>query len=282
MITATLTDPAGVQVVGSWDHDGQHSGGDLLTSLVGWVAGVGVESERVSRSSGHGDFPAPTRRTGRTLTMSVLCERDSRAELWALEREFSGLFAEGGTGTLTVDQDGSSLTTQVDLDGEPKPLTNLDAGYVSLEVPLHASDPVLYAPERVTTLHPVGVGVGLRYPLFAGGVLDFGAGVTGDEVIQNLGNTTSYPIVWVYGDFPGGWHLTAGGRSIVWPWPTALTAPVRVDMSGSIWIGPDNVTHLASVRRWVSIPKHGSLSLTLAPIQGGSGWAEVHQRDTYL
>lgn len=281
MITAILETPEGTQLSAQYDHDG-HDSDALLVALHGWAGGVGVRQESIDRL-GHGSFPTPSFRTGRTITLRMVFERDTREDLFQLERDCSGLFHDGGYGELTVVADAQELSCDVCLDGDVKPVVHLDGGYIEVEIPLKSADPFLYAPEQVSFLHPLGTGIGLEYPLFhRGGVLTFGTGVAADDPIRNEGNAEAWPVFLVVGDFPGGFEITVNGRVITWPWPTTKSRPVEVRMDGAIFEAGSNMTHRASRRDWVSIPPGGVIAPEFRALQGGEGWCEVHHRNTYI
>lgn len=189
MITATLVDSGGITLSAQYDHENPGDGDTWLTKLEGWSGGVSVKGDQLSRAT-HGDFALRNYRTRRTITLAFVAERDSREELWALERGISGLFSDGGFGTLEVKQDEDSLSCEVELDGEPKIDVQLDAGVIEVELPLSSPEPWLYAPWNRVQLKPKGVGIGLEYPLFMGGTMAQGSNLIIDpngldpEVVQ--------------------------------------------------------------------------------------------------
>lgn len=286
MFNLRLVDPHGVLIEASSGENGiigQDT--DLLISLDGWTGGVGVRSEKIELGT-HGNFPTPTLRSGRVLTMSIQVYRDN-LEAW--DREISGLFSDGGFASLEVTGGGITLETTVQLDGEVKTVVNLDNGWATAEIPLHASDPFLYGEDRTTFLIPSGMGVGLRYPLYgqvkdSGGnaVLSYGTAVSTRDPVANAGNAPAWPVIVVVGDWSAGFDLSVGDRVISWPHPTAPQSPVEIDMRGKIRVGGMDQTQMASRRDWSSIPPRGEIYPVLTPVQAGSGWAEVHVRDTYL
>lgn len=281
MIRAILEDSAGVTISAEYDHDGQ-AGADLLTGLSGWSGGVGIRTESIDRL-GHGQFPMPSYRTGRTITLDVMLERDSRTDLWALERGVSGLFADGGFGTLTVEADERRLHSTVRLDGDVKATVHLDGGYLEVQVPLQAPDPHLYSDMRTTTLRPTGAGIGLVYaPFTVGGVITFGSDITGQEWVWNDGNADSFPSFVVNGNFPGGFRVGLGDRVVTWPRPVFDGTPVLVDMTGTVLAGGFDQSHYLTSRDWASIGPESIETPRFEPLQGGTGWCEVRHRDTYL
>lgn len=283
MTQALLTDSRGVTISATTGEAG-HIDPDatLLTDLSGWYGGVGVRTHRTDRLT-HGDFSPPSTRSSRTLTMGIQVQGDSALDLVEWERMVSGLFSDGARGEITVTSEAGILSTEVELDGEVKPVISEDFLWGEAEIPLYAPDPHLYGPEHVTFLRAAEAGVGLVYPLHApSGVLSYGSAIRGADPVVNAGNAEAWPAFLVVGDFPGGASITVGGRSVVWPWPITHGAPVEVRMSGSIWIGDANATSRATRREWSSIPPGGSISPEFAPLQGGTGWCEVHHHDTYI
>lgn len=285
MITVEITDSAGATLTASYDHDGQ-AGRDILTGLSGWTGGVGVRSEDIERLS-HGSFPAPNFRTGRTITVDMLLERDTRAELWALERGVSGLFADGGYGTITVQRDEVTETADVRLDGDVKPVVHLDSGFITVQVPLQAPLPYIYSPWRTSTIRPVGAGIGFEFPplhrdLGKGPVATFGSAVASDDLVWNDGNADAWTRFDVVGTFPGGVAVTVDGHRVTYPWPMFPDMPVVIDMAGAVMVSGVDQSHLLGERDWAPVPAHSISKVALHPLQGGTGWATVHHRDVKI
>ena len=281
MIRAVLTDATGKEFTLSYDHDGQDSH-DLLTNLVGWIGGVGVRPDVTDRLT-HGSFDGSYTRTSRTISVEAICERSDRDELWHLERALSGLFDNGGHGTLEVLQDDLTLVSTVRLDGEVKVTTNLDAGYLSVQIPLFAADPHLYGKWRESLLRPVGSGVGLVYPIFEpAGVVSFGSAIDVTEPIWNDGNATAYPQFEVVANAPGGFAISMGGCRVTYPWPTFPDSPVVVDMAGSVLVSGVDQSHFLGERAWTGIESGTMEYPSFDLLRGGDGWATVRHRDVYI
>ncbi len=254
----------------------------LNGEIKGWVGGYTMRGENQERA-GHGSFPTTRTRSPRTLELPLRVHAESWAAANVEKRRLSALLADGESATLRVEESGvPALEAVVERTGEILP-SRVSPSTFGLSVPLTAPDPVLYGDERVTFLHPMGTGIGLRYPLFSpAGVLNYGTGITSNDPVFNGGNVEAWPTYLVVGDFPGGARITVAGRTVEWPWPINRGAPLEVRMAGSVWIGGTNVTHRATVRQWSSIPPGGSVSPDFSPLQGGDGWCEVHHRDTYM
>lgn len=286
MITVRIEDPSGVTLSAGYDLDHQ-DGADLLTGLSGWSGGVGVRRETLDRLS-HGSFPTPTTRTGRTLTVDMMLERETETELWALERGISGLWADGGYGTLAVKTGyEDEYTAEVTLDGEPKIAVNLDGGYLTAQIPLFAPQPYIYGPWRETSVRPVDSGVGLTYPLLGGSltgsdVLTFGSEVASEAYVWNDGNAPAYAEATVYADAPGGFRLEIGDGYLVWPRPTYSDVPVTVSMAGYVLVGGVRQTYFSTDRKWAATPPASLALPTFSLLQGGTGFATVRHRDTSI
>lgn len=252
----------------------------VVEDLSGWFGGVGVKSDRTARL-GHGDFSAPNLRTGRSMTLTLVWVGDSVTRDYA-SRALSGIFGEGDVGEVTARVGDLTLTaSEVTLDGEIE-VAEVGTLAVRAQVPLHAADPRLYAPIQESYLRPVGAGVGLEYALFASGVLSYGTAIRQDVAVTNNGSVTAYPTFWVGGDLPGGFRITANGKTVEWPWPVVASAPVRVESSGSIWIGDTNVTARATIRQWMPIVSGATIAPRFHALQGGDGWCRVMHQDAYI
>lgn len=282
MITAKLTDSAGVEITATYDHENPDSGNTWLTKLDGWTGGVSVKGEQLGRS-GHGDFSLPNKRSRRNLTLGFMAERDSRAELWQLERGLSGLFADGGFGTLQITQDGLVQYCDVELDGEVKPIVQLEAGVLEAEIPLSAPVPWIYGEWKQAQLRPQDQGIGLAYDLFSvDGVLTYGTDIDSEHSVWNDGNAPSYPVYTVYADTTGGFRIRQGDSFVTWPMPTFKDVPVEVHMSGKVMVSGFDQSHVLSDRGWAPIPAHSMEKASFELLRGGSGWATVAFRDTSI
>ena len=288
MITVKLVDSKGLTLEANYDHDEVSFEEALLTNLVGWTSGNDVRMDLAERM-GDGDYFTPSTRSGRTLTWSLNYELLSRRELWDLDRRISGLFRDGGLGTLSVDHDGEVLHAEVSLDGPPKTELNVDAGYLIAEIPLFAPEAFIYGDEVKVSLLPAGTGIGLEYPLHGPvvnhqgePVLSYGEDRTTNDPVTNTGNADAAPIYTVVGDYPTGFKLQVRDRVINWPIPTSPQAPVVINMEGYITVGGYDQTEMATVREWSVIEPGETVFPLFSPHQSGVGYCEVSLRPTYL
>lgn len=267
-------------------NDGRGKGSEsradwIVEDVAGWYGGAGVRAETVARLQ-HGDFPARAWREGRSMTLhgAVVCadsdERDRQ------ERAISGMAWDGQYGALECDDGNAVLSTSVRLDAAPQ-VVKIGVTALKFQIPLKAASPFLFGEWRESILRPVGAGVGLEYPLFRrGGVLTFGTAIDTTEPVWNDGNAVSYPRFVVTADAPGGFAITLNGKRVAFPWPVFSDAPVVVDMAGSVTVSGVDQSHLVSDRGWVGVEPGGVAYPSFDLLRGGTGWATVQHRDTYI
>ena len=116
------------------------------------------------------------------------------------------------------------------------------------------------------------------------GPLDFGSAVNYGDTITNYGNATAYPTHVITGDFPGGVSLMQNKGTITFPWPLTKLTPLRIEASGSAWIGDTNVTARLTARDFnkFAIEPGGVASPRLTALQGGEGHLSSIVRDTFI
>lgn len=264
-----LTDPLGVVVEASINDPRATS----ILSTLGLYGGLGVRVDKQDRLT-DGTVPARVARTGRAWTPGgrIIGLSDQGVVEWALR--IGGLFGgsdNDSTGLLEISQGDLQLHAEVQLDGEPKIDAARDLGYVVWEIPLCSPDPHLYGPPSSVLLIQQGVGVGLRYPLFAtvdGGVLHFGTAVEQSAVLTNTGNAIAYPTYVITGDLPSGFTIAQGAGLVRFDGSCTADAPVTVDMAGSVTVGGHDRTWLCGEAHWGGVAPGQSLSPTFSAPQG--------------
>ena len=256
-----------------------------LEDITGWYGGVGVRLERTDRY-GHGSFSSRGWRSERVMTLkaSVICATADVRDL--VERELSGILWDGEDGVLTVEESsGRELHTTVALDGSPD-IVKVGTRALKVNIPLVSDDPFLYGPWREQSVMPVGAGVGFEFPPFSrdlgkGGVITFGAAIEDDVSVWNEGNADSAVQFEVVANSVG-FALGLGNRRITYPWPTYPDIPLTVDMAGSLTVGGIDQTHLLETRQWSMVPPGGAARPFFELLNGGTGWATVRHRDTFI
>lgn len=259
------------------------SGGEsawIVNDVAGWYGGSGVRGDVTARL-GHGDFVERGYREGRVLTLhgTVACE-SSDVRDWQ-ERNLSGMAGDGDWCDLTCDDGSAVLSTRVRLDGAPQ-IVKVGTTALRFQLPLRSDSPFLFGPWRESSLQPVGAGVGFEFPPFSrAGVISFGSAVSTDERIWNEGNAESAPVFTVTADSPG-FAVSVGDNRVTYPWPTFIDIPVTVDMAGAVYVGGVDQSHLLGERRWGTVPPGSIESVRFEFLNGGTGWATVRHRDTFI
>lgn len=282
--TAVLTQSDG----GTWSLSGKPAAADsewYVEDVNGWYGGSGVRGETTARL-GHGDFVERGYREGRSLTLhgTVACTSPDIRD--RQERNISGMAWDGDWATLTCDDGDSVLSTRVRLDGAPQ-VVKVGLQVLKFQIPLRADSPFLHGPWRESIIRPAEAGVGFEFPPLArdlgrGPVVTFGTAVDTDDLVWNDGNADSWARFTVTGTFPGGVALSVDGHRVTYPWPTFPDIPVTVDMAGAVTVGGVDQSHLLGERDWAPVPARSISKVALQPLQGGTGWATVQHRDTYM
>lgn len=256
----------------------------ILQDVVGWYGGVGVTGENTQRALSHGLFPAPSRRTGRALTVKGLLifeDEDVRA---LVERRISGLFWDGELGTVIVDDGHLTLSTRAKLDGDID-IERQGTQALQVAVPLLCPDPFLYAQGTTTQVSPPGAGVGFSWAdgVFPGGGVDWREGRNTSARVVNNGNADAYPVITIRGSWPNGFRLTDGRHAVEYPHAVYDQSPVVVDMrAGSVLVRGADQTHKLSRRQWFKVGPGKAITVRVGQFAPSTGWADIVLQDTYI
>jgi len=245
----------------------------------GWWDTPGSEVESEQRL-GHGDFAAKGRWAGRVFVASGLATASTHAELEWMRTALTAVAPDGGTFPVWGRHTGENIGGDFQLIDriEFKPLGPVTASW---QISIHSEDPFLHSAWRESTLQPVGAGVGFEFVPFSRGVISFGTAISTDEWVWNEGNAWSAPQFVVTADSPG-FAIGVGDKRVTYPWPTYMDIPITVDMAGAITVGGIDQSHLLGERGWASVPPGSIESVNFSFLNGGTGWATVRHRDTYI
>ncbi|MFI8597692.1 hypothetical protein ACIGDM_10300 [Rothia koreensis] len=262
-----------------------------IKEVDGWLGGVDVHAENTQRTLSHGLFPAPSLRTGRTMTLEGYLFFSGERDRTIAERFISGILGDGEFGSLVYEVEGArALSSTVKLDGAIK-VTYYQLDTLEFQIPLIAADPFLYGEDQRFQVYPAGYGIGLRYPLFGsteGGVeevISYGtANPNTKAVIENRGNATAYPLIRIVGDMPSGFVLhDSAGHTIEYRSPVWTQSPVEVNNhDGAIYQNNLDQSARATRRQWFNIPAGGTNTVRITALQSGDGYADIIHNDTYL
>lgn len=257
----------------------------VLGDVAGWYTGSGVRRD-IQPAYGHGSFMGPGFRDARYMTVHGKVHCSTTAERDWQERSIGGLFGDGRIGTLWVDDGETQLYTEVGLHGSPQ-VVKVGTKDLVFQIPLVSDTPYLYGEWREVTLFPPDFGVGFEFPplerdLGKGPIVTFGTEVRETAYIWNDGNAPAAPVFTVVADSPSGFSVGFGGRRVTYPRPTFKNVPIEVDMAGAIRVQGRDQTHLVGERGWSVVDPRTMETPVLRFLAGGTGWATVAFRDTYI
>lgn len=255
-------------------------------SPTGWNGGTSQKGSLEERES-EGLFFQKRHPGGRSLELRVRIHLDNvEAAEWE-KVLLSAALADGELGTLTVQSYSMPpLSMGVQRNGDVL-FARVNPFTFDFSIPLLAPDPRKYGPWRESTLRPIGAGVGFEFPPFSrdlgkGPVATFGTAISTDEWVWNDGTAHSWPRFTVTANAPSGFMVALGDKRVTYPWPTFPDIPVTVDMAGAVTVGGFDQSHLLGERGWASIPPQSIETPHFEFLQGGTGWATVQHRDTYM
>lgn len=276
-----LTDQSGRTLVAqAADHP--TGTGDFVRDVPGWYDGVGSDVETLDRITA-GVMVASSRLAARVFSVVGYSVRDTDTEAAEVARHLAALFSDGGAadGQIEAVHDGRTLTCFAQRTGAPTVTLIRPRKRVEWTIPFVAADPHLYGSPQSVLIIQQGAGVGLRFPLFGGGVLSFGAAVAQDAALQNPGNATAYPVYEVTGDLPSGFAISQGAGVVRYEGACTADAPVTVDMSGSVSVTGQDRTWLCGEARWAGISPGETVSPAFSAPQG-SGTCEATIYPTWI
>jgi hypothetical protein len=251
-------------------------------ALQGFFDGVNVKRNETTRPNQWGDFREPGLLGPRHLSLTGTAVASSPAELLSMRDEFTSLLAHGEYSEIAVQNSTETRYITVALEGSPSWSQKIDTAAV-WKLDLYAPDPRMYGPTLSTQITDSTVNGGMDYPMDY--PVNYGGAISVQAVsISNRGNTYSWPIFKVTGDFFQGFSVTnAAGKVITYDGVVTMTAPVTIDTGAGTATqnGTDKSTGLSS-RDWFSIPPNQSIQPMFLPKQDAVGWCDIMYRDTWI
>lgn len=258
----------------------------MADSPKGWDGGTSPKGSLEERAA-RGMFYHRRHHGGRSLELRIRIHLADATEAEWEKVQLGAALADGELGTLTVTDFGMDpLSMRVQRDGDVL-FTRVNPFTFDCSVPLLAPDPVKYGPWRSSLLRPVEAGIGFEFPplsrdLGKGPIVTFGAAQETTELVWNDGSTDSWPTFTVVANAPGGFAVGLADLRVTYPWPTFPDMPVTVDMAGAVTVGGADQSHLLGERGWAGIGPQSIETPQFELLQGGTGWATVQHRDTYM
>lgn len=252
-----------------------------------WRDLPGVKTSLEAREGGDGSFPvrdSDVVYSDRTVTFSCAIMAGSRPEAVALMTRLNGL-NHRVVKVRVQDVDDTFVTGWI----ETAFPSEWSYEWVPFSVTVAAADPVRYSTELQKVTLTAGARRGafqypVRYPI---NYIDSTSQVSPSGAVWNRGNTTSWPVVTVYGNLVGGFLLMDGrGRALQFDGDVFPASPVRVDCGKRVVsVQGVNVTWALSRREWFDVDPGGDLTVTFQPqkdVTVGEAWAELSARDTWI
>jgi Phage tail protein len=251
-------------------------------AVQGFFDGVGAKRSDTVRPNQWGDFSETTLLNARRITLTGTAIASTAQELHQLRDEFTALLVDGEYKEISVQNSSEVRYITVTVDGTPSWVQKIDTAAV-WKLELYAPDPRMYGPEQSIQITDGTLSGGINFPLSY--PLNFGGPVVSTAVaIGNNGNTKSWPIFKVTGDYPSGFKIWDGLNSfITYDGVVSTQAPVTIDTfkGAAFQNGIDQSTAL-SQRDWFGIPPKSSIAPRFLPIQDSFGWCDIIFRDTWI
>lgn len=248
-----------------------------VETVHGWMGEPGAPrtDQRATRLAG-GTIPlGRIGLDGRTITISGWAEPEMDVDEWALL--FPGRIWPADTKphrlVLRSRGHGVDVWAHVELDGQITATADHGMDRVNWSVPLHAVSPVLLGSTAAQAQESAAPqGVGLVWPLFQHGVLDWGeADLPAPQPLFNRGSLEAWPVVTVSGSALSGVRLGDGaGHWAVYRGACLDVAPVTLDFAtGMASVRGQPVTIPIEGTLW-SVPGRGTVQPVVVPLQSGT------------
>lgn len=253
-------------------------------AISGWYEGVSTRRDITQRALAWGDFPERAYKGSRVITITGTAISTTAQELHAMRDIFMATLQHGDFEEMSVKNLSGTRFATVSLEG-PTAWLQLSDTAAAWKMDLYADDPRIYGPIITTTITENSVTGGVDYPHDYPLDYNLPEGVQQSGIsIGNKGNTDSYPVFTIRGDFYSGFTISDGmGNSVVFTGVVGKSAPVTIDMSkGTATQGGIDRSSFFSRRDFFSVPPLGTIYPTFTPLASGSGWCDIMYRDTWI
>lgn len=269
-----------------------------IENLEGWYGGVDASvTPDLGRFRRHGAFPGRTIRSHRkidlTLTWIKSISKGVEGAYMGAARLASSIAWDEGTYTMSVNENGRILTTEVQLDGEPQfqPVHPGSEDAFRIRIPLRANDPFLYSPPQTTI-----ISVRSRTPVvlndwFTQGlhnsagqqVLAWSEPARRPAALVNEGTADAYPIITVTANCSAGVELAINGGVVQYVGPLFDQSPLVIDYRrGSATINDRDASFNLRKREWKAVPPHSTVVPHMNLLGPGTGWATGELSSTWI
>lgn len=264
-------------------------------ALSGFDDGPGTKRNNTPRPTSWGDFSETAYKSARLMTITGTAIANTPWELQRMRDDFMSVLQHGGYQEMSVQtgdiqgtrprddiNNRSTRYISVGLEGTPRWVRQSDT-FATWKMELYAPDPRMFGPKNVVVITDSTIVGGLALP--AAFPIDFDNPRVSEAVtMYNFGNTESWPVFKVTGDYYLGFQITDSRSNIIrFDGIVTNSAPVTIDMAAgtAIQSGVDK-SNMLSRRDWFSIAPNGSVQPTFIPIQTGFGRCDIIYRDTWI
>lgn len=252
------------------------------TALSGWDDGVVISRGATVRPNGYGDFPETGKLSSRIVTLTGIAVADDLFGLHYMRDTFTGLLNDGGFSTISVRTENDTRYATMALSAQPSWIQQSDT-IAAFKITLYSADSRIYGEDRNIQIGVTNTSGGLKYDLAY--PLNFYVPSSQQlGFITNRGNSVSWPVCTVTGDYTQGFSITDNlGKTVTYAGPVSMNAPVVIDMAAgsATQSGIDKSVNFTN-RQWISIPAGQSIQPSFIPNEGGAGWCDILYRDTWI
>jgi hypothetical protein len=231
---------------------------DLEDGLVGWDDSVDVRREAVEMANAHGDYDLPVHRGNRVIVITGDCVSSSPEQQQKFRNQLAGILADGRSGKLTVDHQGTIRWANVRL----------------------ANDGVKFAIKVYGTLARYQITLLAADPRKYGDVNPFGPIGAGELSVFHRGNFWADPVCTVSGTFSADFAIYYNGLPFRMSHDVVPEAPITIHMrDGRAYQNGIRIIGGIVIANTFTIPPGLPTTITFDP-NGGTGTLKVEVPDT--
>lgn len=278
----------GRQVFSAHGHQSSEFG-NFIETLSGWWGSPGAARQYGLERPFGGFTQSPTVTQPRTITITgwSYCESDVHAIRTARSLPGDIFLMDGKVHTYELETYGfeTTLWAQVELDGAVICEPTTYEREVSWQIPLRTITPYVYGPLQEVYIVPEGTRIGLQFPLFEPGYLDWGSNTYARPYLTNDGNQPAWPKVTLTGNSPAGCYIEDGrGHSVIYRGPITSSGVVLDFESGmATTTGTISTMEYVTKRDWWSVAPGSRVTPRVRAIQEDTAiYAKIELRPAYL
>lgn len=259
-------------------------------AIVGWSDGVDIRRSETERPISAGDFADPGRLASRMVTITGTAIANDFTGLHHMRDIFIGLLSDGGYSEIALATGLDVRYTLAGLGGQSSWIQQTDTA-ASWKMDLYMPDPRLYSEWHTGQLYSEEdasnqLTYPITYPIIFGDVAQEVDKDIQKAGMQNLGNSPSYPVFKVTGNYPGGFTIAnpQTGQRVSYHGVVTSSAPITIDFAtGAATMNGVDRSYELGQREWFSIPPNSTIRPHFIPNQSSiEGFCDVLWRSTWV